>query len=386
MRALFLIERDGYYKFLGPVIDEFLSRGDEIYLLHLYENYHALYSAKGRNFPNLSKLPRFQNEARGKLSYALCRSNEELPRFVGKNAIDCVVAIHGQTHCRVNIDIPWFCLQHGFDTIHEINRKRLTDCTALFIYNRGWLKYVKKPDKINFPVIECGHYHLELPLMDEEGIRFKYGIPPKKPVLLYIPLARTHDAYFSGWKKRFFQFYYLKKENATLAKIKKYCDDEGTFFMIKARFKSLMEEDFPFNANVIYDETFYPSTMYELQKIASLVIAPCYTTGLMEAIFFNKRCLKIKYNFIDDTLASLSKGLLGEEDFNILFHTKGVVAHCEYKNFNENFIKEEISKGGNHDNHEKVKEIFSYPSSGEKKGFNKIIVDNIKKIVGEKRR
>lgn len=303
LRALFIINRSMYYKFMAPIMAELLNRNVSVSVSHLYAG-DRFTSTKSKDFPVLYSLPAFGGQAAQKYIY---RSNSELLNLIQKLKVNFVISLASRSFYKLDAKtmpgVRWVSLQHWGDNF-QTDREKILDCDILQIYSREWWKNFVDSEhgKKIFPANIEAHpqivvtgcpYHDIGRKLDKDKIRLKYGIPPEKRIVLYAPVGMNipDSRLRRFWLKAFFyskrfsrlQNYFSKlsfipqewriSERNIVDAIRAFCDRENALLIVKGRVKKPISDYINGVADyVFYDEDFYPSTILELIKISDLAI------------------------------------------------------------------------------------------------------------------
>lgn len=292
MRIAFLIERNVYFRIFGPAINEAIKRGHQVFCFHNYSQSRA--GSKGYQFPDINQTPKFQNGPVVSLKF---QTDQDIIEKVLENNIQTVISLDfGDQYLSIreklkNKGVFWFSLQNGFDT-GEISGRNLAVPDKFFIYSLEFLewifKYLGKANKeeLKDKVKPVGFWLCEKQnLQDKAEIKNKWGIPLDKKVVLLLPFP------FGSSLKRFWtQWVYgtrlFSKENDynVCKAIRKFCDNNNAYLLVKCRKKDPAKRYLAKMADkIIYDESFYPSTIMECLSVAD-VCFNFYSTAVIEVV------------------------------------------------------------------------------------------------------
>jgi hypothetical protein len=133
----------------------------------------------------------------------------------------------------------------------------------------------------------------QLKYVDPAAVRVRLGLPPGRPVVLYLPfpfqsLARQfwpHRIHAVGRATALFhiartgQWQWLPyvrngwNDRAVVAAVRALCDRHGAALVVKSRMKNVVPRYLRRLADVtLYDEAYYPATILELLAVASVCI------------------------------------------------------------------------------------------------------------------
>lgn len=321
MKVAFLVERNIFFRVFGPIIDKALEMGHQVFCFHDYSQPKT--GSKGYQFPDINQTPQFNNGKVVSLDY---RAESELIEKCLQNKIRAVISLDfSEVHLPIRNKLKeqgvfWFALQSGFDTGPN-SGKYLSMPDKFFIYSFEWLKwmfeYLKKAGKAkeeNFLAFEnklqekikpVGFWLAEQKMIiNPSDIKRKWGIPLDKKVVLFLPFPFNSSidrfwlkyvfgmdniflqlpfAFISG-KRRFLKQVLRKENDRQLIKaLRQFCDKNSAFLLVKSRKKDSVRSYLQKAADkILYDESFYPSTIMECMAIADLCLS-FYSTAVIEA-------------------------------------------------------------------------------------------------------
>ena len=279
MKALFIVERNLYYKFYGPVISELLSKGIQVHLLHLSAS-HLLQRSNNKAFyyPFLSQVPSFHNGTPIVASY---RSDDELHAYIKQHDIHNIFSLQSRGSYHADFTgVRWHTLQHGIDTLVENG----FDSDHLYVYTQSWIKESRLLVPAYTEVHDVGLYHLG-PIASRQEILAKYGLPDNRKFLFFAPLPFDGGSeYFFLGNNRFDRWCInrnlIKKEKSLLRELSQTLHANGWDIILKSRFKRFLDQDYLGFGHVLYDETFFPSTVNELISISESVVCNLMPSAL----------------------------------------------------------------------------------------------------------
>lgn len=290
MKVAFVIERNLYYKFYGPVIERMLSEGFEIHLFHRRSEFLNLKNSKLFYYPFLNQIPQFDKKIQNIQSFT---TNEDLNQRLTKSGINVVLSIHSRSYYQFQkSSIEWVVLQHGVDTFKET----AFDADALIVYSKEWLNQMPMKMNKDVSIVESGMYFCDVKSYDRKTICNKYGLNPLKKYVLLSPVPdNSYKSYpfIKGTLRRYFS---IKDAIKDELKLIEWLKSELNFeVIIKSRFKRFLSPDYSEVGHVFYDETFYPSSVNELLYISEALVVNFMPGGIMlEAAMLNKDYIVIK--------------------------------------------------------------------------------------------
>ena len=322
MKIAFLIERNIYFRTFGPVINEALEKGHQVFCFHNYNQPKS--GSKAYQFPYISQTPGFKN---GKVISLDFQTKDEFIEKVLTSGVQVIVSLDFIAAYSVLKDklkeknVFWVSLQNGFDT-GPTSGENLLMPDRFFIYSLeflGWVfEYLKRTgksqgenllafkNKLQEKVKPVGFWlHQKQSLPTPSEIKNKWGIPLNKKVVLLFPfpfgssLKRPWTKYIYGWHNKFLQMLLakffgnkrwlsqvLEKQNdhQVCLAIKKFCENNNAVLLVKCRKKDPARKYLIKMAKkVIYDESFYPSTTMECFSVADICFN-FYSTAALESV------------------------------------------------------------------------------------------------------
>jgi len=301
MKIAFLVERNIYFRFFGEIIDMALKRSHQVFCFHDYNQQKT--GSKGYQFPDINQTPNFKN---GKVTSLTYENQEELKDKILQQEIKVIVSL-GISPIILNIQnklkekaVCWVALQNGFDIAFSGIDMDKPD--KFFIYSWEWLEwmfeYLKKTNQAK--VQDFQHFKSSLQdrveavgfwlcqkqsLISLNQIKKKWGIPLDKKVVLFLPFP-FGSSLKTFWTKCVYGTRFFSKENdfRLTGAIREFCDKNNAILLVKCRKKDPAKRYLVKMADeVIYDESFYPSTTMECFSIAD-VCFNFYSTVALESV------------------------------------------------------------------------------------------------------
>lgn len=305
-RVLILIDRQLYYKFLAPIINEVLARGLSVLCLHDYHNDEVRFSGlKATQFSILSVCPQFPAE----VELRAWRKYDDIKQTLITECVQFVYALHGPDHYGLKEadeeleKIIWVQLQHGADSFLDGKSIGRADIFARYTPEWGDLFNIAS----NRNVLDVGCLALNSIKYNENNIRVKYSLPIKKKIVVYF--ACDHPLLMGGqpsvidklWYRYVFcddywqgMWQFVPKllskiacnEYALVRALRLYATQRDALLIIKSRAKRVLSPSISkFGDYIMYDDSLYPSTNYELMNTSELVVCIASTCHA-EAAFF----------------------------------------------------------------------------------------------------
>ena len=298
----FLVLRNTYFKFFGPVIEQALKSGHQVFCLHDYNQPKE--GSKGYQFPDIERAPVFQN---GKPLFLSFKSNEDFIEQALNAGVQAIVSIDFlKSHFFLQEKLKekgifWFSLQNGFDS-GPLSGEHLEKPNKFFVYSPEWTEwmfdYLRKTgktqeadfsvfkQKLNNKVEAVGFWPVEQQkLIDSEKVRNKWAIPNGKKVVLFLPFP-FGSSLKKFWTKYVYGTRFFSKENDynVCSSVKEFCEKNNCYLLVKSRQKDPVRNYLKKMADkVLYDEEFYPSTIMECLSVADICFN-FYSTAAIEAV------------------------------------------------------------------------------------------------------
>lgn len=344
---VFLIDRNLYYKYLAPLIDEALKSSLKVSLLHISHN-SSLSTQNDKSFyyPQLNQIPQFHKKIQHS---AMITGTEELQTYLKTHKPKLVFSLHPKN--RYDLELPelkWVTVQHGIDSAKHSNQN-----TDYYIcYTRNWLEdcQINK----NCQLHEAGVFYANNKLTkSKEDICHKYNLDPQKNYFLFLPLPSSSSANYTFFPNKLYAKYHLRQLEKIELQILQYLSvhlkKQNTELIIKSRFKRLLPEEYKKFGHVVYDETFYPSTISEVCAISSY----CYinfmpTATTIELASYNLPFTLIHYpkhdKYVFSHIKNKMKDIFLPNKPTLLTHYLDFNSLANPTNFNQNFSQEYISQ------------------------------------------
>jgi hypothetical protein len=246
MRVVFLVYRTNYYRYYTPVIQEALRRGYSVECWHDYSAPRT--GSKAFSFPDIEHIPNFPDS--GRPPGVIFEGPGDLEKKLREaKTIDAVVSI-----CPSKFSLPdasldefpftWVTLMTGPDNFFQIpqlgffkkrRNKELflvhsgsyAEKGRLFLKNfhPGYTDYLY-PD--NTRIVVSGNAEFDaFKTINPDAVRAKYGLPPDKDVLLYLPFPYCNRNRSSAWERAFCGLY----ANTATAPDGSYAHDKKNFLI-----------------------------------------------------------------------------------------------------------------------------------------------------------
>lgn len=299
---IFIIDRLNYYRLLGALIDEGLRQGFRVECWHDYSQPQT--GRRDYLFPAIEKGPAFNH---GKPDCRPFRGISEVSdrcRELGAATVFSLFPPTWYPEFAKPEGTRWYCLQHGQDVFFSNPLRTMVASDAILIMAPFWIEFaldhyrskgpVTAEDEaefrgkcrlVGFPEADSFHH------LDPAAIRRKFGLPPGKKVVLYLPWDKNVD--FGAWSAAFsfpsrprrfvkslmanpgFLRFLLEgwHEFAVFRGLKKWCRRENAVLIVKSRKKSMDGRYISAWADGYHlDLSDYPPTIIELLRISDLCL------------------------------------------------------------------------------------------------------------------
>lgn len=320
MKLAVLIERNNYFRYLGPLIDAALARGVEVECWHNYAVPRT--GPKGYEFPALESLPRFVN---GRPATRCYQGARELATLLSGHGPSAVLSLTPSTwHFdgeRPDLKSAWFCVPSGPEFWNLSGARGCLGSDLVGVWSPYWLRwaleYFRKSgqtrvgdeieDAIAARAVSVGAPELDqLRLVDPEEVRRRYGLPAKRPIVLLLQYPwRSNPPTFLARRiyaepsqalqvvsmlaaRRLDAWPYVRRgwnDRHVVRAIRAFCDRNEALLVIKSRLKDPVPQYARAAADLmLYDECPYPVTILELLATSALCIH-FFSTVAYEAAF-----------------------------------------------------------------------------------------------------
>lgn len=369
-KALFIIDRDNYYKFFSPVINELLQRRFEVYLAHNYQPPRFPPGEKHLSFASCFKTPQFSSQ--DKIHSRIVFDTRQLLDVIIQENVDFVFSLQSWTARGFSKsmlgDSKWVTLQHWGDNFTS-ERNNVINCDFLCLYSQLWWDgfidstygrgiQEEGQKKSNIRVIYSGcPYHDKGYLLDHEETRKKYGISRGKKIILYMPLGlagtlsdkRSVRFWVDNHYHRGFPPYssiasslygrlneWRVTESKLVHTLREFCDKEDALLILKGRVKKSVDPIIGEMADFLfYDESFFPSTVTELLSISDIFVSH-FSMAVWEAINLGIYNINIALGPIADIQTALFRELFSH-DWKADLTQEGLNEICSAETFLRDF-------------------------------------------------
>ncbi len=310
-RIAFPIHRKNYYRLLGPVVDEALRRGWRAECWHDWG--HARRGGKASEFPDVvppamaegARIQTFQGEP------GLVERLRVDPPDIVLSLEPPPAVLPRETKAR------WIWLQYSADLLFHLAQQGISGIfasDALATYSAYWPAKVEEHfrhdglgEVLRRRVVSVGMPELDVVRsIDPDEVRHRFGLPPRRPVVLYLPfplgsnpptkwlhcvftpstrLGQAIGVLRSGRREYWEHVRQGWNDRRLVEGVRAFCDRAGAVLVMKSRLKDPIPRYARRLADhALYDPSHYPPTILELLSVASLCIH-AYSTAVLEAAY-----------------------------------------------------------------------------------------------------
>lgn len=307
-RIAFPIHRKNYYRLLAPVVEEALRRGWQAECWHDWG--HARRGGKASEFPDA--VPAAMAEGAQIRTF---QGAVGLAERLRDDPPDVVLSLDPPP-----ADLPkeakarWVWLQYSADLLFLPTPDGVLSSGALAAYSGYWIE--KLQERFDHPelgevlkrrAVPVGMPELDVVrAIDPDEVRHRFGLPPKRPVVLYLPFPLRSNPP-TAWLRRVFTpstrlgqglgvllarrpeyWEHVRRgwnDRRLTEGVRAFCDRAGALLVMKSRLKDPIPRYARRLADqTLYDPSHYPPTILELLSVASLCIHS-YSTAVFEAAY-----------------------------------------------------------------------------------------------------
>jgi hypothetical protein len=323
LKIAFIIERPGFLKGFGPVIDSALGRQ---WLVEIW--YGPMMGFPRSPRPLDAKVLRnldLPDSWNGKVAVREFNEIEELPRLVQDHSIEAIFSLWTRVDL-LAVPIPdckFITLQEGIDNFVNQTPENLASSDLHCLFSPFWKDWAAayyeaagECDRLRFEtlmkggIVFTGYTALDgFDRLDRDEIRKLWGIPERKSIVLLLPVTLqgvqgVWPRFFSAhrrfdqlrelvrgcfsreWKASLQHTLWMLRnwnEASMVNAISRFCKKNDAFLIVKSRRKDLVRPYLEEIADlVLHDESNYPATIYDALSIADLCIH-FYSTVILEA-------------------------------------------------------------------------------------------------------
>lgn len=317
MRLAILIQREAYYRLLGPLVEAAFARGWSVECWHDYGQGRSGF--KGYQFPAVEAVPRFRN---GTPVIKTHHGAAELRTWLTEMRADAIVTV-GVNAFEMPLPTPRplvVCHQYFLDSLVWEGPKSALAWDLLTLHSRWWLDWSadlfeaegapggraaflreisERSAFVGLPELDV------VSQIDPDEVRHRWGIAPGRPVVVLFPFpqgvgrntfwpqricaepSRVKQAAHIVARRRFEYLSHMWHgwNDANVVKaLRRFCDRSGAYLIVKSRQKTPVPRYLEAVADrCLYDETHYPATVLEALSIASLSVS-YYSNSVFESV------------------------------------------------------------------------------------------------------
>jgi hypothetical protein len=328
MRIAFLIERRNFYRLFGPIVDRALERGWDTECWHDCGQPRS--GPKGSQFPDPDCVPVFRH---GRPTVRTYHGASELAALLGSAPPDVVISMRRPTAAERASRARWLGLQYTLDVGELIDPSgatqhdgigihsaywwdRVPDCLRILAHNRA-LASGSAPEPVDDAAVTetlrrratlVGIPELDqCQWIDPEAVRRRLELDPTRPVVLYIPFQfrsippRTFWLRHINRRGRLWQQAAVRlsgrrqyqpyvdgnwSDRGVVDAVRRFCNANGAALVVKTRDKDPVPRYLARRADLVLgDDAYYPATILELLRIASLCVVTTLSTVTYEAAY-----------------------------------------------------------------------------------------------------
>lgn len=303
----FVITRMNWYRFLAPVIERALSNGWHVECWHDVGRFNP---NRPEDFPDKDKALSYSSGSPVILEF---QDVETIYKWIKERKVDAVCDIAPPTTklreiCKESRNHSvYICLNANADWHVYVDDPSLINAVDIFALNTPyWLDQSLEMMKSRSPIwwnddlrnlVSAKTTFVGWPQLDQlqmispDEIRKEYGIPVGKPIVVYFNWVDSHlfglrqkmfsstslkDRLLSVFRKidgfpAYLKFCFEPNLEQTMKAIRRFCDKNDAFLILKHRFR-----DKPFECEckaadlIISDESYFPHTIFKVLSVASL--------------------------------------------------------------------------------------------------------------------
>jgi hypothetical protein len=325
VHVAFLVIRGSYVKHFAGAVEEALARGWRVTLLCDHRGVESQPTGwKGYDFPRLDAMPAF---VRGVPAVAAFTSVEELDGLLRGGGVQALFVAGARP---IVAEIRRRCpalliaqIQSAWDALMlHVTPQTLPLFDAIYGFSPSWVDwwadyqvaYGRIPGddreawrgRLKDRYVSVGFAEAEqLKYIDRVAVRARLGLPPARPVVLYLPFP-FQSVWREFWPHRIHRppravaalhvlvsgrrewWPYVRRgwnDRRLVEGLRRFCDASGAVLVVKSRVKNLVPRYLRRLADLtVYDEAYYPATILELLAVSSLCIH-YYSFALSEAVY-----------------------------------------------------------------------------------------------------
>jgi len=318
IRFVVIIQRITEYWLLAPIIEEALTKPWSVECWH--DTSWSREGLKGYQFPDLESVPKFVN---GQPQFFGFDGALEFRALIRERQAAIIVSMKPPSVYYEKRPLEdksvWLTVQHAVDTLITHSPERLLTSDLVALYSRWWIRWAGRHYQEESQVEDRSNFEQSLeekaaivgfPALDAAAkidpteVRRRWNIPQDQPVVLLLPFPQgvgkgsfwpsmifgqpsKFRRAFNVLAHRRFKYWpdiWHDSTDASVVKaIRAFCDLNGAYLLVKSRKKTPIP---PYTHELadkcLYDEKYYPSTIFEALSISSLSIS-FYSTAVIEA-------------------------------------------------------------------------------------------------------
>ena len=319
IRFVVIIQRITEYWLLAPIIEEALNKPWGVECWH--DTSWSKDGLKGYQFPDLGSVPKFSN---GQPEFIGFDGVSEFRALIRKRPAGIIVSsmppsVYYETR-PTDDESVWLTAQHAIDTLVTHSPERLLSSDLLALYSRWWIDWAGRHYQEESQIEDQQHFEQSLeekaitvgfPALDAAAkidpteVRQRWNIPQDQPVVVLLPFPQGvgNNAFWPSkifgqpskfrrainvLSRRHFKYWpdiwHDYTDAGVVRAIRAFCDLNGAYLLVKSRKKTPIPHYTRELADkCIYDEQYYPATIFEALSISSLSIS-FYSSAVIGAV------------------------------------------------------------------------------------------------------
>lgn len=306
IRIAFPILRKNYYRLLAPVVEAALRRGWQVECWHDWG--HPRRGGKASEFPDSVPVSMI-----GGARIRTFQGDRGLLELLRTNPVDVVVSLDPPPLTVKQVTrVRWIWLQYSADLLFYPTPEGVLASDAVATYSTYWITKLEERfrdarlgGELTRRTVAVGMPETDVvPAIDPDAVRRRLGLPPRRPVVLYLPfplrsnpptvwlrrvftpstrLGQGIGTLLSGRTEYWEHVWQRWNDRRLVEGVRSFCDRAGAVLVMKSRLKDPIPRYARRLADhVLYDPSHYPPTILELMSVASLCIH-AYSTAVFEA-------------------------------------------------------------------------------------------------------